>query len=478
VARYEYRLGVRTAFFWIMAGILLLFDLLLLAEGRATPLAASWFLAHQVFPVTSLLILFFVAAAGNRLERERVTEVALSRWISSEELVLARFGGILALVLTLVGIQLLGGGVVRYLVAGPNEPIPEGLRGGAYLIQHLSHFFRDSDLLARPYRQAFWQGFPGFLFFSALAYGLALIGRTALVGAMAALYWFAVVAGRNFMPRPLNWTLSQNGGPYLYVGLACLILTMVGYERRRRRRGAPYARWLGWLAGGALLLAVLTALKTALLAQDWLLLATDYRPRYARQRVEVGSRVPNYAWLDQKGRRVSLGGLRGQMVLLAFWEPGDKELQATLKRLAGWWKDFHGRGLAIIGVGLSDDWYVARQVARSEELPFPLVVDLRNVRLAERSEEPGPELSPEAVGPPGGRPDREVSPLAVALGVQGGEAVLLDREGRWCEGKLRLGREAAKETRQILEKYLGGRGESSAGPQGGTDGPLARPGAL
>jgi hypothetical protein len=211
---------------------------------------------------------------------------------------------------------------------------------------------------------------------------------------------------------------------------------------------------------------VLVALRTAIATQEWRLLATDYRTHYAQREAEAGARPPNYAWLDQHGRRVSLGGLRGQVILLAFWEPGDRELEATLKRLKEWWREFHREGLAVIGVGLSDDLDVASQVAQAQNVPFPMVVDLENVVVPDRdpdmdSEAPSFDPDDPTMGPsPGGPRQRgeAVSPTATAFGVGHGSALLLDREGRLCEEKLSLDEKAAKQTRQTIKKYVRGEG--------------------
>ncbi|MCS6770461.1 MAG: TlpA family protein disulfide reductase [Kiritimatiellae bacterium] len=92
-----------------------------------------------------------------------------------------------------------------------------------------------------------------------------------------------------------------------------------------------------------------------------------------RSRYAPGNLFPDFEWTDASGRRGSILGLRGKVVLVDFWHPQwtpwARDLP-TLKRLYATWKD---RGFEIVGVALGRDTEVLRRFVQTERLPWTIV---------------------------------------------------------------------------------------------------------
>jgi len=410
-AGYEFRLGRRTLFFWLLLAFLVLLDFLRLLDGRDVESSTiGWYFSGELLPLTALLVVFFVAFAAHRLERDEVNEVAFARWIGSEELVVARFLGIFGLALALLVGQLLGLALLQGLIARTN-------------------------LIALAYVHAFLRSVPPLFFLSALAYLLSLLGHNQIVGSLAGLYWLVIMGGAKYFPTAFNFFLSQNGPLHLLAGLFLLALTAFWYERPRRGRQSRLGGWTLALGTAALLLALVRGTVAALVTQEWPLVVSDYRRNYAETSVGVGQSVPNYAWTDHRGQRVSFATLKGQPVLLLFWSPEDKEVPSLLCRLGALRRVWAGKKLEVLAVCVSEDGNLARHFATENKLSFPLVTDLENLR------EPPHRNS--------------YSPVARAFGGGGTpRGFLINAQGILTRGELPLDKDQAEELKSVLEEWL------------------------
>ena len=84
---------------------------------------------------------------------------------------------------------------------------------------------------------------------------------------------------------------------------------------------------------------------------------------------------PDFTGHTADARQLSLGGLRGKVVLVNFWATWCRECRSEMPVLQSLHRELAARGLVIVGINARED---ARAVARYAEelgLTFPLVLD-------------------------------------------------------------------------------------------------------
>jgi thiol-disulfide isomerase/thioredoxin len=103
--------------------------------------------------------------------------------------------------------------------------------------------------------------------------------------------------------------------------------------------------------------------------------ATDGgQPAPSRGAIEVGQPAPGFSARDMKGSEVSLGALKGRLVLIDFWAswcPPCRETAIVLRRLA----DQHGDRLVIVGVSLDEDPKAFEAFVYNHHLPGHQIAD-------------------------------------------------------------------------------------------------------
>lgn len=350
-ARLEARLGLGSPAPWVIGLILGILGYL---RARTQPDPSSypiaWELNHSLGPLAAVLLLFLAASLAHRPVRYEVLEIQDSKPVGSEEIVLGRWLGMLATVLApLVIMYLAAMGAQRWHARPPVEPL-------VYL-----------GSLAR--------ALPTVLFFTTFAFCLVMLTRVLVLGAgLAALLWFGLYSGKSLYPPALRIDLSQNAPVFLGLAGAALLGMLLGYQSRRRARGTLTARVLALGLG-------LCCSATAVHA-SWISLALpgkttatrSWKRLTARHRDERGP-VPNFAWVDTTGKRVSLAGLRGRPALLVFFQPKDGGVTALLRRLSQLPAELAEEELQVLAICLSEDLNDSRDLARLAGVNLPLVTD-------------------------------------------------------------------------------------------------------
>lgn len=86
-------------------------------------------------------------------------------------------------------------------------------------------------------------------------------------------------------------------------------------------------------------------------------------------------RPPEFSGRTATGRTVTLGGLRGRVVLLTFWTTWCSECRPEMPAFEQLHRDFVAEGLTVLGVNVRERASVIQTYATELGLTFPLVLD-------------------------------------------------------------------------------------------------------
>ena len=299
----------------------------------------SWALSHELGPLSGVLLLFLAASLAHRPQRYDVAELQDSKRVASEELI---FGRWLGLVVTLA-VPLL----IQYL---------------ATIIGQMIHSKNAVSLVV--YATSFGRLFPSILLLGTLSFCLVTLTRVLVLGAgLAGILWFVLYFGRTFYSSALRLDLTQNRVTVLAFTAAVLLWMLAGYRGRRRAKKAPISYVLGWSAALLFTVATLHA-AWAHLALPGKASTVEAWNRLGKLEVQDGQPLPDFAWTDQRGKRISLAGLRGAPALLVVLTPKDTGVVSLLERLARLQEEFTDRGLRVTAVFLSEDTVAAEDAVR------------------------------------------------------------------------------------------------------------------
>ncbi len=88
-----------------------------------------------------------------------------------------------------------------------------------------------------------------------------------------------------------------------------------------------------------------------------------------------GERAPEFSGRTADGKRLSLAGLRGKVVIVTFWAtwcPPCREEMTLFERLH---RELATEGLAIVGINAREEGVAIREYANALGLSFPLILD-------------------------------------------------------------------------------------------------------
>jgi len=180
------------------------------------------------------------------------------------------------------------------------------------------------------------------------------------------------------LTEPPDWEPDSASG---------LALFRRGRQARRRR-----SRLLLW--GGVPAVAVIGGLMAfpgpRVLAQRCVracLAQMDINPKAVSTRDVLPPAIrlaaPDFALADERGRTVSLSGLRGQVVALNFWATWCGPCRIEIPWFSGLARQYGGAGLTVVGVAMDDDgWTSVRPGISAFGITYPVV--LGNEAMASR----------------------------------------------------------------------------------------------
>lgn len=330
-ALLETRLNLFSPGPWVMGVVLAAFGYLAVrVAADPSSFALGWILSHDLGPLTAILLLFLAASLAHRPQRYEVSELQDSKLAASEEIIAGRWLGMLPALLVPLGMQ--------YLTT---------LMGQQYYAQN--------TVLPLAYVYSFWHQLPSVLFLTTLAFCLVALTRVLILGAgLAGLLWFTLYFGQSYYPSVGRVELSQNYAVFMGLTASLFGLMLLCYQGRRRAKRAPITYSL----------AIVTTMLFGATAVHalWVALAVpgkgktlDLWQRLQATNAKKGGVLPNFAWTDAQGRRISLAALRGQPTLLIFFQPKDSDLLPLLKRMARLRTDFAPSQLNLLGVCFSED---------------------------------------------------------------------------------------------------------------------------
>ncbi len=96
--------------------------------------------------------------------------------------------------------------------------------------------------------------------------------------------------------------------------------------------------------------------------------------RIARQDL-IGQPAPGIAANDMEGKRVEIGDLAGKVVLVDFWATNCAPCLAEFPNLKQLYKEFHEKGLEIIGVSFDDSPDTVQAFVPRAKLPWRMVMN-------------------------------------------------------------------------------------------------------
>jgi thiol-disulfide isomerase/thioredoxin len=89
----------------------------------------------------------------------------------------------------------------------------------------------------------------------------------------------------------------------------------------------------------------------------------------------TATRTPGFDGSTLEGRRMSLGALRGRVVLVNFWASWCAECRPEMPALERLHREFGAQGLSVVGVNFREDRETVGRYAKQLGLSFPLVLD-------------------------------------------------------------------------------------------------------
>lgn len=85
--------------------------------------------------------------------------------------------------------------------------------------------------------------------------------------------------------------------------------------------------------------------------------------------------APEFTLADPAGKKVSLKDFRGKLVFLNFWATWCESCRDEMPAMQRLYREFRGKGLAIVGVNVKDKRPDALAFAKKLQVTYPILLD-------------------------------------------------------------------------------------------------------
>jgi len=91
--------------------------------------------------------------------------------------------------------------------------------------------------------------------------------------------------------------------------------------------------------------------------------------------VKVGRKPPDFSLKDTNGKRLSLSGYKGKVVVLNFWATWCGPCKTEIPWFIEFEKQFQSRGFTVLGVSMDEDgWKVINPYVAEHKINYPIVL--------------------------------------------------------------------------------------------------------
>lgn len=345
----ELRMGMRTGLFRAVCLILVVLGWSVGGVGGHGVGMSAYSTGDTACLYLGVVVALWMALGAVRDTGMRTGTLIFTKPQPPERISLARFLGLYGQVLLFLLALFIGAILGRWFFASSLNGFP------AYFLQYV----RASGVL---------------LYVACFSYSLALLSESPVGGAIVALYWIVVSAGREFLAKAYFPWYSQNTPAYILFGLGILGFSL-WFSRRRMRGDRPASLWLRLASPITFLFGAWVLWTVVRDGNDPMAIENPGLSRMSNQNMVEYERAPGFLLPDQNGKLTRLSQFPGKILIVALWSPKDPDSTLLLQRLNDLHHKFGAQGVLPVAICLSEDSAAAPTFAQGEQLSFPNVYD-------------------------------------------------------------------------------------------------------
>jgi peroxiredoxin len=102
----------------------------------------------------------------------------------------------------------------------------------------------------------------------------------------------------------------------------------------------------------------------------------------SKEKTGVSAGAPDFTLQDMSGKKVSLSGLKGSVVLLEFWTTWCPPCRTSIPALEHLHKTYGGKGLTILAISMDEGgWDDVRAFMAEHKITYPVLQGTEDVSL-------------------------------------------------------------------------------------------------